>query len=376
MAKRVLILSVSAGAGHLRAAEAMERAFHLVDPSLDVENYDMLDFTNQLFRRLYSKAYIDLATKAPEFVGYLYDRLDRRAKNTDVGDGFRVAFDKLNTYRFVNYLKKNPPDAIVCTHFLPAEIISELKGRDKLDLPQVVITTDFEAHRLWVYERVERYFVATAEGKNYLMALGVPDEIISVTGIPIDPRFAEKPDRAQLRRQLGLSGGSPIILVLCGGFGMGPLENLVTQLLKLERPCQVVVVAGRNERLKADLERLPPGERHTLKVLGYTREMHHWMAAADLLVSKPGGLTTSEALACGLPMVIVTPIPGQETRNSDFLLENGAAIKANNLLTLRHKVEDLLTDERRLNRLRASAASLGRPHAARTIAREVLQLCP
>ena len=374
MPKRVLILSVSAGAGHLRAAQAMESAFRRIAPSIHVENYDMLDFTNQLFRRLYSRAYIHLATRAPVFLGYLYDHLDRRVKDNDIGEEFRIAFDKLNTFRFVNYLNRNKPDVIVCTHFLPAEIISDLKEHGKLHVPQVVVITDFEAHRLWAYDHVERYFVATSEAKNYLVALGVPHETVSVTGIPIDPRFAEQRDKSLLRKDLGLTDNLPVILVLCGGFGMGPLQNLVMQLLHLRQPCQLVVVAGWNDKLKAELERIRPANGHDLRVLGYTEEIHLWMSAADLLVSKPGGLTTSEALACGLPMVIVTPIPGQETRNADFLLENGAAIKANNLLTLRHKVEDLLEQPQRLGRLRANAASLGRPHAAFAIAQEVLSL--
>lgn len=374
MPKRVLILSVSAGAGHIRAAQAMESAFRRLAPSIHVENFDMLDFTNQLFRRLYSRAYIHLATRAPVFLGYLYDQFDRRGEDNDIGDEFRIAFDKLNTFRFVNYLNRNKPDVIVCTHFLPAEIISELKEHRKLHVPQVVIITDFEAHRLWAFEHVERYFVATGEAKNYLIALGVPERTISVTGIPVDPRFAERRDRAQVRKQLGLPNHMPIILVLCGGFGVGPLQNLVSELLHVHQPCQLVVVAGRNEKLKAELERIRPVNNHGLRVLGYTEEIHLWMSAADLLVSKPGGLTTSEALACGLPMVIVTPIPGQETRNADFLLENGAAIKANNLLTLRHKVEDLLAQPHRLNRLRTNAASLGRPNAATAIAQEVLSL--
>jgi len=374
--RRVLILSVSAGAGHQRAAEAMQKAFALVNPSLHVEHFDMLDFTNQLFRRLYSEAYIDLATHAPEFLGYLYERLDRPGKNGAGGADFRRAFDKLNTFRFVKYLEKNTPDVIVCTHYLPAEIVSDLKMKGKFSIPQFVVTTDFEAHRLWAYPHVERYFVATAEAKNYLMALGVPGDTVSVTGIPIDPAFGERKSPSGLRRRLGLRHDRPVVLVLCGGFGMGPLENLVGQLLKVETPCQVVVGAGRNERLKRDLEAFDPGDRHELKVLGFTSEMHNWMAAADLLVSKPGGLTASEALASGLPMVVVAPVPGQETRNSDFLLENGAAIKANNLLTLRHKVELLLSDARRLGRLAACAASLGRPFAATTIAQQVAQLCP
>jgi len=375
MAKRILILSISAGAGHLRAAEATAKAFHIVDPSLQIENFDMLDFTNKLFQQLYSKAYIKLAGSAPEFVGYLYDRLDRPPRNhRDFGGDLRRAFDKLNTRRFVKYIEKTKPDVIVNTHFLPAEIVSELKCTGRMDIPQAVITTDFEAHRMWAVPNVDQYYVATEESRNYLVALGVPSEIISITGIPIDPAFGEKTEKDNSRLHLGLRADFPVILVLCGGFGVGPLENIVEQLLETDAACQIAVVTGRNKKLKAKLQKVKAGNHHSLRIIGYTREMHTWMDAADLLISKPGGLTTSEALAIGLPMLVVNPIPGQESRNSDFLLENGAAVKANNLLTLKHKVEGLLKSARRLRSLSSKAASLGRPHAAVAVAEHVLSL--
>ncbi len=165
-----------------------------------------------------------------------------------------------------------------------------------------------------------------------------------------------------------------MILQLAGGFGVGPIVKLYQSLQEIERPLEVVVVAGRNAEVKADLEKVtPPGQHHT-HVLGFTDQIDELMTAADLVVSKPGGLTTSEVLARGAVMVIVNPIPGQESRNSDYLLENGAAIKANNLATLSHKVAALLDNPARMAELKANVARIARPQAAYEVARKALAM--
>src|SRR5207248_10782763 len=166
----------------------------------------------------------------------------------------------------------------------------------------------------------------------------------------------------------------PIVLQLAGGFGVGPIEKLFHAILDVELPLEIVVVAGRNEKLKAQLQKVKAAPRHHVKVLGFTDQMDELMAVADLVVSKPGGLTTSETLARGAAMVIVNPIPGQESRNSDFLLENGAAIKVNNLATLAFKVNELLRESERLAQLKANARRLGKPRAAFDVVERSLEL--
>ncbi len=163
-----------------------------------------------------------------------------------------------------------------------------------------------------------------------------------------------------------------MLLQLAGGFGVGPIEKLFLSILQVETPIELVVVAGRNAELKTRLEQLAVPPRHVAHVLGFTTEMDELMAAADLVVSKPGGLTTSEALARGTPMAVVNPIPGQESRNSDFLLENAAAIKVNNVATLPYKLEQLLSTPGRLAELTANAKRLGRPRAAFDVAQAAL----
>ena len=375
MAPRILVLSASVGAGHLRAAEAVELALKQTVPNALVKNVDVLEMTNRLFRQLYGKFYLDLVNHAPHMLGYFYDLLDqpsRSGKNRT--DRMRLLLEKFNLAKFMKFLQAEPWDLAICTHFLPAEIIAHLRKKQLLDLPQATATTDFETHRLWVNQPCERYFTATDEGSRYLQHWGVPATDTLATGIPIHPVFSELKDPRECLAKHGLADDRPVILQLSGGFGVGPIEKIYNTLLSVEQPIQLVTIAGRNEKLREKLSRLSKPSRHKVKVMGFTKEIDELMQAADLVVSKPGGLTTSETLARGAVLVIVNPIPGQETRNSDYLLENGAAIKANNLGTLGWKVDELLRDSARLNQMQANIAKIARPRAAFDVAEKSLEL--
>jgi processive 1,2-diacylglycerol beta-glucosyltransferase len=363
MLDKVLVLSASAGAGHVRAAQAIERAFAESGAAREVRHVDTLEFTNAVFRRLYSKMYIDMVNRAPEVLGWLYDFLDTPWER----ERRRLLLDKFNTRPFVKMVREYKPDAIVCTHFLPSEIVSWLKAKRRLSCAQGIVVTDFDVHAMWLCHHYERYFVALDETRVHLERLGIPPEKISVTGIPVDPRFAVARDKREARARLGLVADRTTVLLSAGGFGVGPIEHLVDSLLATEHPLQVVAICGRNEEAKARLgkfvaRRTP--ERHAVEVVGYTTEMDEYMSASDLLIGKPGGLTTSEALAKGLVMVIVNPIPGQEERNSDHLLEEGAAIRCNNLPALAYKVDRLLGDPARFEAMRANVRRLAKPRAA------------
>jgi processive 1,2-diacylglycerol beta-glucosyltransferase len=372
MPRRILVLSASVGAGHLRAAQAVELALRELDPDAEVRNLDVLDFTNAAFRKFYSQSYLDLVNKAPYMLGYFYDLLDRQPSPRHKGDRLRLLMEKLNLRKFLRFLRTEPWDVIVNTHFLPAEMIASLRRKGEIQTPQLTATTDFETHRLWVNQPCDHYFTATEEGAANLQHWGVPAADTTVTGIPIHPGFSRAKERSACLAHLGLVGDRPIVLQLAGGFGVGPIEQLFESLLAVETPITVVVVAGRNEELKSRLEQIEVPQRHRVKVLGFTNEMDELMVVADVVVSKPGGLTTSEVLARGAAMAIVNPIPGQESRNSDFLLENGAAIKINNIGTLSHKLAPLLADPARLATLKCNARRLGKPQAAFDVARAAL----
>ena len=372
---RVLLLSASSGAGHVRAAQALEKAFS-ARGDCAVEHIDAIQYVSKLFQRVYDKAYISMVRRAPELMGMLYDRMDQPWQHPRR----RLALDRLNTAPMIRLLKRVQPDLCVATHFLPAEIIAWLIAKRKLHAHNAIVVTDYDVHAMWLCRTVDRYYVALDEAAEYLARIGVPREKLRVSGIPIDPLFAKPVDRAETRRALGLDPAATMILVSAGGYGIGPVEQLVNDLLALQRPWQIVAIAGKAEKVRKRLEeisrnagKLPSGAPR-LAPVGFTTAMDKYMAAADLLVGKAGGLTTSEALARALPMALIEPIPGQEERNADHLLEAGAAIRCNNLPAAAWKIAVLLDDPARLAGMRDAARNMAKPNAAAIIAEDALRL--
>lgn len=372
---RVLLLSATSGAGHVRAAQALEKAFSARGDCL-VEHIDALQYVSKLFQRIYDKAYISMVQLAPDLMGLLYDRTDQPWQHPRR----RLALDRLNTGPMIRLLKRIQPDLCVATHFLPAEIIAWLIAKRKLRARNAIVVTDYDVHAMWLCQTVDRYYVAMEEAKEYLARIGVPREKLLVTGIPVDPLFATPVSRSDARKQLGLDATANVILISAGGYGIGPIEQLVKDLLALQRPWQIVAIAGKSEKTRKRLEgiareagKLQSGSPR-LCAVGFTTDMDKYMAAADLMVGKAGGLTTSEALARALPMALIEPIPGQEERNADHLLEAGAAIRCNNLPAAAWKIAALLDDADRLARMRDAARSLGKPGAAARIAEDAIRL--
>ena len=367
-AKRVLILSVSAGTGHVRAADALAKSF-TGDPSVEaVEHLDVLNFTNKLFHNFYSKLYIQLVKSAPQVLGWVYEASDEPWKT----DAVRLRLERLQAQRLVQFIHAFRPDITICTHFMPVGIIAHLIEKGLIQTHLSVVVTDLDMHAMWLSRTFHRYFVAIEETKAHLKALGLPGERITVSGIPIDPVFAEKADRYALRKEFGLNPSRTTILFSAGAFGLSPAEFVVSRLMLLRHPVQTVVICGKNEELKERVQKMVGESNPDFKILGYTNRMHDLMKLSDLFVGKPGGLTTAEALACGLPMLIITPIPGQEERNSDHLLEDGVALKCNELTTITFKIDTLLDNPARLAAMRQRAYALGRPHAARTVVETLL----
>jgi processive 1,2-diacylglycerol beta-glucosyltransferase len=353
----VLVLSAAAGAGHVRSAEALVAAF--AAKGIAAKHVEVLKYASWLFKKVYSDLYIELVNHQPAILGLVYDAMDHPWKSRKR----LLALDWLNTRPLVRLLLAERPRLAVCTHFLPAEILLYLRRKKILDIPVGVVITDFDLHAMWLYRGVDWYFVACEETKVHMVALGIPPETIHVTGIPIDPAFSPAREKAETRRTLGLPPDLTTVLVSAGGFGMGPVESLAKAMQEVRHPIQVAVVCGKNPDLARRLEELP-APNHPVKVVGFTTEMERWMAASDLLVGKAGGLTSSEALASGVVMVIVNPIPGQEERNSDHLLEEGVAIRCNNLPALAYKIDSLLSDKERFDRMRQAVRRLARPNAA------------
>jgi processive 1,2-diacylglycerol beta-glucosyltransferase len=301
---RVMVLSAAAGAGHVRSAEALVSAFGM--QGVSATHVEVLKYTNPLFKRFYADLYVELVNRQPQLLGYLYHALDRPWQL----EKRRLTLDRLNTRPLIKLLRKESPRLAICTHFLPAEILVYLRKQKLVEIPVGVVVTDFDAHAMWLYRGVDWYFVACEETKAHLAALGIPPETIHVTGIPIDPVFAKAKPKCETREKMGLDPDLTTILVSAGGFGMGPVESLVRALHEIRHPIQLTVICGKNAALERRLKGFQGGV-HPMRVVGYTAEMDSWMAAADLLVGKAGGLTSSEALARGLVLVVVNPIPGQ-----------------------------------------------------------------
>lgn len=373
MQSRILILSASSGQGHVRAAQALEKAFRSYGDSVTVSHVDSLKYASPIVRDIYSRAYINMVNKAPAVLGWLYDNTDKPWKN----ERRRLAFDRLNTLPLMKLITDYEPDMIVSTHFLPAEIVSWLLCRKKVHARHAIVVTDLDAHAMWLSRHYDDYFVALEETKQHLCELGVNPRNVTVSGIPIDPVFSEVKEKREMRIKYGLDPDLPTILVSAGGFGVGPMEQLLTSLAQMHHRCQIIAMCGKNEMLRRRLESVAAGggTRHLqLHPIPFTTAMDEYMAASDIVLGKPGGLTTAEALAKGLVFVIVNPIPGQEERNSDHLLEEGIAIRCNNLPTLAYKLDNLLDDRARFNGMRENALRLSHPMAAQEIAAKLLQL--
>lgn len=356
-------MSAGAGTGHIKAAEALEKAFAADGRVAEVINNDALQYTNKLFRDFYSRFYTSLVRSAPNFLGWWYKTSDEPWHT----DRMRHMIDRLNTKPLVRFIRDFNPHITVCTHYMPAGIISHLIATRQLHARLSIVVTDFDFHAMWLSRSFHRYFVAIDETKAHLEMLGIPGERITVSGIPIDPVFQHPVNREEERLRLGLNPEKPVLLLSAGAYGVGPTEFIVERMLHLKSEAQTVIICGRNEELKQRVIKLTGNQRSRFKVLGYTDEMHRLMKMADIFIGKPGGMTTSEAMACGLPMCVVSPIPGQEERNSDHLLEEGIAVKCNDLSTLPFKLELLLDDPGRLARMKANALRFSKPGAAAMI---------
>ncbi len=364
--KKILLLSVSAGAGHMRAAQAIE-AYAARDDGTGLaakaRHLDVMDFVTPAFRKLYTDFYIKLVNKAPALWGYLYHASHDAPKDSSM-QRLRRGIERLNTRALMAQIAAFQPDAIICTHFLPAELLSRALRQEQLACPVWVQVTDFDLHRMWVQERMQGYFAATDEVAFRMRHEGIPADRIHVTGIPIMPAFAQVPERVQCAQAFGLDPQRTTILLMGGGAGLGSLDTVAARLLALDGDFQLIVLAGKNTAVLAALRDLASQYPGRLLAQGFTSEVERLMACADLVITKPGGLTTSECLALGLPMIVNAPIPGQEERNADYLLEQGVALKAFDAVTLEYRVRHLLDHPQQLQSMRAKALALGRPRAA------------
>lgn len=376
--RKILLLSVSAGAGHTRAAQALcayaREAEHLQTLHLDVMNY-----VPKTFRRIYIDTYIQLVQKLPTLWGMLYKSTDKTPPQA-LRSKLRRLVERLNTRALTQAIADFAPDAIICTHFLPAEILMHQARKNHLKTPVWVQITDFDLHRMWLIPHMRGFFTANDEVAFRLQQNGIASERIHITGIPVMPAFSRKnhqPARtvasSPTTGNAGLPHKYPVLLLMGGGAGLGGLDTVAAQLLEHNPDIQLIALAGKNAKALTALQKLAQQFPDRLFPQGFTDRVEEIMACADLVITKPGGLTSSECLAMGLPMIVHAPIPGQEEHNADYLLEQGAALKAIDELGLIWRVRQLMANPEQLAQMRNKARKLGKPHAARDVISTVMQ---
>lgn len=367
-----MILYASAGNGHRRAAEALASVCEKDDRISEVRLVDALEYTNKVFHELYANLYIEAVKKAPLLWSLAFDDSDQPWKK----DKARMLLHRINGLPLSKEILKFDPDLCLCTHFMPADIISSMIREDQIQTDLGVVVTDYYVHATWLETYIHRVYVGKEESQEQLIRLGFPPKRVQCLGIPIDPLFETLPERSILCTKYGIDPALPLILLSAGAFGVMSGDDMAQMLSGITVPCHLAVVCGNNAKLKKQIEQYV--EDHSVKnityhILGFTKEMHEWMAMAALFIGKPGGLSTSECLACGLPMLIWHPIPGQEIFNSVYLLENGAGIHPDNILTLPYRIDRLLKDPARLKQMQECAMALSRPSAARDIVDDAIE---
>ncbi|MDP9889528.1 MGDG synthase family glycosyltransferase [Pseudarthrobacter enclensis] len=350
--ERVLILSAGVGAGHNSAAAALQQACSARADIDEVQVLDVLQVSSVLYRTLLGKGYFVLVEDLPWLVEWGYDVNDRPFRRRGPID----PWTRVNALPVIDAIKRFRPTAIVCTHFLPAQLLASLLLRGVIDARTAVVTTDYDFQGLWLTGAFHALFLAREEGRVELMALGLPPDRVAVTGIPIAAQLNVSPAR--------YTNEPPMLLISAGATGDDYAVSVVRQTLHMRSSFTATVLCGRNSALRQRIEQLvaPAGDRY--RVLGLTAEMPQLLSRADLFVGKPGGLSASECMAAGLPMVLVNPIPGQEVRNGDYLIEQGAAVRCNTPATIGWKIDELLREPGRLQRMQAAARGTGRPNAA------------
>lgn len=365
---RVLILTASYGAGHNAVAAALDAALRAAGARTRVVDH-FRELVHPRFDRWTRRLYSAVLRGAPALWSLAYWLGDRMAASSP------LAFDvpRLGRTKLARLLDAEPPDCVVCTHPTPAGALAALRARGHRVPPFAVVFSDFAAHRQWVHPAADLHYVPDAATARGIVARGAPEQSVVVTGIPVRAEFAEPGDRAAARASLGLDPERPLVLALAGASGrVGRLAAVARVLGRLPVPLQAVIAAGTDAALTARLRRMVAGDER-IRVVGYVDNIRALMAAADVLVTKAGGVSLAEALAAEVPMVCFGSLPGHEARNERFVVEHGAALAARSARQLERTLRAALATPGVLARLREGTRAVRRPHAAREAAQDLLR---
>lgn len=368
--KRIMLMYISEISGHHSATLAIERAIKNISPSTEIMNINAFNYTNPIAEKLVNRLYLGVIKRTPQVWEYLYDNPSVVEKL----EGIKRAIHKLNSPKLRRLFERFNPDCIACSQAFPCGMVADYKKYYHSNVPLVAVLTDFIPHSYWLYESVDYYITPSEEITFRLIEKGIPAKKIRTFGIPFDHRFNIHIDRLQVMRKFGLDPELRTILIMGGGQGLGPIKAIVRSLENAHTDFQEIIVTATNKKLYRELRSKVNKSRHKIKLFGYVNTIPEFMAVSDLIITKPGGITTAEALSKNLPMIIVRPIPGQEANNTTFLTTKGAAIKVDDPRIIHKVVDDLFSNPEKLSAFRQAAARISKPRASMDIAEFLLQL--
>ena len=365
--KRVLLMYISEVSGHHSATLSIEKALKILRPETVTRNINGFNYTNPILEKIINRAYLSVIKRRPEVWEYLYDnpKIVKRTKH------IKEAIHRSNHKKLQLLLDEFAPDFIICTQAFPCGMVADFKKTFNLNIPLMGVLTDYAPHAYWLYDEIDYFVVPNQDSRQRLIREGIREERIKILGIPIDQKFSQPVNKEEVVSGLGLNLSKPIILIMGGGQGIGPIKKVIKSFNKIKTDFQVIVVAGTNKRLLNWLERHKPKEK-TLVALGYVNNIDELMSIATLLITKPGGITSAEALSKGLPMIIMNPIPGQEANNTAYLLRQEVAVRADSVEQLDKKINELLNNKEALENMRRCAKLIGFSESSFNIAKLVL----
>ncbi len=368
--KRILLMYITANSGHHRASLAIEKALkEIARDKVELLNIDALTYTNPILAKIINRTYMSVVKNRPEVWEYLYDN-PKVVRNTQ---RLREIIHRFNSGKLKNLLEEFRPHTVVCTQAFPCGMVADYKKTYGFNSPLIGVLTDYVAHSYWIYDSVDFYIVPSELTRRRLVSEGIPEERIRILGIPVAPEFARKRDKGAIFAKLGLDSRLPTVLIMGGSQGLGPMGRIVGIISRLPIPFQIIVACGTNRLLYAKLLIRRKYYRKPVFVSGHIDNVDEIMDIATVLITKPGGLTTAEALGKGLPMIIIRPIPGQEAKNTEFLLRESVALKANYETEVAILLKELLTNPLKLEQMRRQALAQSHPNSSLDIANLILK---
>lgn len=358
-----LFLTAATGGGHAKAAEAVMECMNRRISGSKGSIVDSLKCISPMIEKLVVGAYLQTVKSTPQIYGTLY-RLSELDENISE---LTKSFNYLLSYRICDFIGSYRPSVIVCTHTFPLQMVSNLKKKGRLSVPVVGIVTDFANHTFWKLDHIDAFVVAHPSIKQEMVRMGISEERVHAFGIPVSQRFLQKGESTAIRKELGLQNNRLTVLLMGGSLGFGHMRTVYQSLLESKRDIQILAVTGWNQKLKRQLESMSRGYGKETRIFGYTDRISDLMDISDILITKPGGMTVSEALVKQLPLLILSPIPGQEERNARFLINSGAAAQLHAQDDLDFVLRQIYDNPLRIQQMKDMAAYLARPYACEEI---------